>query len=164
MHSFSDPVISRIVEFLRGIGLAVQARDLPEPTFLPGILIENGGLVIDERRLLHPGDLLHEAGHLAVVPDALRPQLGGSVTSDPAEEIMAIAWSYAAVVQLGLEPQLLFHAGGYKGGGDSLIENFTAGRYIGLPMLQWVGMALDERRASEEGQPPFPHMLRWLRA
>ncbi|HEU4329242.1 MAG TPA: hypothetical protein VFS21_39245 [Roseiflexaceae bacterium] len=163
MLSFSDPITSRIVEFLRGIGLAVQSRDLSEPTFLPGILIENGGLVIDERRLLYPGDLLHEAGHLAVAPGALRPQLGGNVTSDPTEEIMAIAWSYAAAVQLGLDLQVVFHAGGYKGGNDSLIENFTAGRYIGLPMLQWVGMALDERRANKEGQPPYPHMLRWLR-
>ncbi|GAB4206809.1 MAG: hypothetical protein OHK0022_34310 [Roseiflexaceae bacterium] len=163
MNNFSNPITSRIVAFLREIGLAVQARDLPQSTFLPGILIENGGLVIDEGRLLYPGDLLHEAGHLAVAPATLRPQLSDNVSSDPAEELMAIAWSYAALVRLGLDPQVLFHSEGYKGGGDSLIENFTSGHYIGLPMLQWVGMTLDDRRASEQGLPPYPHMLRWLR-
>jgi hypothetical protein len=163
MDSFSNPTTARIVDFLRSIGLTVEARRLTEPTFLPGIRIERGALLVDEAALLHPGDLLHEAGHLAVVPGARRPQLSGSVSSDPAEEMMAIAWSYAALVHLQLDPAVVFHDQGYKGGGSSLAENYLAGRPLGLPMLQWIGLTLDERNAPAQGLPPYPHMLRWLR-
>ena len=45
----------------------------------------------------------------------------------------------------------------------SLIENFTAGRYFGVPLLQLYGMAVEPRRAAETGAEPYPHMLRWLR-
>jgi hypothetical protein len=38
----------------------------------------NGGLVYDWERLTWPGDLLHEAGHIAVIPAALRPTIGGT--------------------------------------------------------------------------------------
>ena len=44
-----------------------------------------------------------------------------------------------------------------------LIDNFTSGRYIGLPLLQWFGMTLEPRQAAEHGVAPFPHMLRWMR-
>ena len=33
---------------------------------LPGLAIEHGAILVDEQRLSHPGDILHEAGHLAV--------------------------------------------------------------------------------------------------
>ncbi len=52
---------------------------------------------------------------------------------------------------------------GYKGGAASLIENFTAGHYFGVPLLQLYGMALDPKRAAATGVEPYPHMLRWLR-
>jgi hypothetical protein len=44
-----------------------------------------------------------------------------------------------------------------------LIDNFTSGRYIGLPLLQWFGMTVEPRQAAEHGEKPFPHMLRWVR-
>jgi hypothetical protein len=86
----------------------------------------------------------------------------GDVGKKAAEEMMAIAWSYAAAVHLGLEPGVVFHEGGYKGGAESLIENFTNGRYIGVPMLQWIGLTFDERRAKEMGIEPYPRMTKWV--
>ena len=68
LHAFRDPVVARIAEFLLSIGLEVAAVNRLENTFLPGVAIQNGVLVIDEQRLLYPGDLLHEAGHLAMLP------------------------------------------------------------------------------------------------
>jgi hypothetical protein len=75
----------------------------------------------------------------------------------------AIAWSYAAARRLDLDLAILFHPDGYKGGAASLAENFAAGRYIGVPMLQWFGMTLEPRQAREQGAEPYPHMLRWMR-
>ena len=51
----------------------------------------------------------------------------------------------------------------HNGNSQMLIDNFTAGRYIGLPLLQWFGMTVEPRLAAERGLQPFPQMLRWVR-
>lgn len=162
-HQFSDPLTARIVDFLRGIGLEVRAGAVPQPTFLPGVFVERGALVIDEARLRYPGDLLHEAGHLAVMPPDRRAATSGDAGSDAAEEMMAIAWSYAAALQLQLDPAVVFHAHGYRGEGQTIVENFGQGRYFGVPMLQWLGMTVEPAQAATRGVAPYPHMLHWLR-
>ncbi|HEY0734390.1 MAG TPA: hypothetical protein VGD69_05750 [Herpetosiphonaceae bacterium] len=160
---FTNPNTAAIVDFLRTIGLDVRVEPLPETTFLPGIWIERGALVVDEARLRYPGDLLHEAGHLAVAAPERRATITGDAGSDPAEEMMAIAWSYAAAVQMGLDPAVVFHNDGYQGGGSSIVENFSQGRFFGVPMLQWLGMTVDPAQSGSRGLEPFPHMLQWLR-
>jgi hypothetical protein len=45
--------------------------------------------------------------------------MAGKLESTPGEEMAAIAWSYAACVHLGLEPTVVFHSDGYKGGSES---------------------------------------------
>src|ERR1051326_5183816 len=82
----------RIVGFLRGIGLRGSTGEGVGPTILPGILVEPGGIVFDPDKLRFPCDLLHEAGHLAVVPPERRVAMHRDVGSDPGEEMMAIAW------------------------------------------------------------------------
>ena len=154
--------LDRIIRFLLHIGLHISESELNHQTFLPGIAVNHGTILIDKSRLLYPGDLLHEAGHLAVIPADKRRQAQGDFSKKASEEMMAIAWSYAALVHLGLEPSVVFHEGGYKGWSEALIENFTNGRYIGVPMLQWVGLAADERRAKEIGKKPYPSMIKWL--
>jgi hypothetical protein len=153
---------STIVEFLRGIGLDVREGELEGRTFTPGIQIRHGGIVYDEAALSQPGDLLHEAGHLAIVPPERRAAMHIDAGKSPAEEMAAIAWSFAAAVQLDLDPALVFHGDGYRGGGAALVENFVEGRYIGVPMLQWLRLTADEKHAADLGVPPFPHMLEWL--
>ena len=158
-----DPPTGRIVEFLREIGLSVQFRKLTTPCFLPGIQIRDGGLLIDLEQLLYPGDLLHEAGHLAVKTSVKRQQAGADAGKMLSEEIVAICWSYAASVRLGLDPAVVFHPNGYKGASQSFIDNYTQGFAPGLPLLQWMGLTLDEKNAGEQRVPPYPHMIRWLR-
>jgi len=163
MNEDNELLLDRIIQFLREIGFQFQEADLSQQkTFVPGIAIDRGTLVIDKSRLLYPGDLLHEARHLAVKPGEKRMRVEGDAGKKAAEEMMAIAWSYAAAVHLGLEPSVVFHEGGYKGGSASLIENFTNGRYIGVPMLQWIGLTADEKRAKEMGIEPYPAMIKWV--
>jgi len=150
---FVDPITNRIAGFLNGIGLPVSAGEIPDRTTLPGIHVTGGGLIVDERRLTYPGDLLHEAGHLAVTPAAVRNSLEGDTGDDGGEEMAAIAWSYAAAVHLGLNPEVVFHAGGYRGGAQTIVENFSEGRYIGVPFLKWIGLTGEA----------YPKMTRWLR-
>jgi hypothetical protein len=157
-----EVVLDRIISFLREIGFQVSEGEISQKTFVPGIAIDHGTLVIDKSTLLYPGDLLHEAGHLAIMPSERRLRIQGDAGKKAAEEMMAIAWSYAASVHLGLEPHVVFHEGGYKGGAGSLIENFTNGRYIAVPMLQWIGLTADDKRAQELGVKPYPAMIKWV--
>ena len=160
---FIDALTATIVAFLRGIDLVVRPGRILEQSFLPGIWIDHGALVVDESCLSYPGDLLHEAGHLAVASPERRQTIVGDAGSDAAEEMMAIAWSYAAVVQLQLDPTIVFHPAGYQGGSAVLIENFQQGRYIGVPVLQWLGMTYDAIQAPSYQVAPYPHMVQWLR-
>jgi len=156
-------VTSKIVAFLRAIGLEIQLAPVEEATTLPGIKVEQGVLIFDPAKLKFPGDLLHEAGHLAIKTPAERQQASSDMGSDPAEEMMAIAWSYAAIMHLQLPAEVVFHPEGYRGGSQSLIENFSAGRFLAVPMLQWIGMTYDDKRAKEVGAVPYPRMIKWLR-
>ncbi len=160
---FKESVINKITNFLTEIGIKVEAGNFEEETVLPGILVDGNKLIVDETRLAYPGDLLHEAGHIAVKPAAERRNFRINIGNDPAEEIMAIAWSYAALVYLKLQPEVVFHEHGYKGGSKNLIEAFQNGAYMGLPMLQWAGMAADQQNAKALGTEPFPNMIKWLR-
>ena len=62
-HDFSDTLTRTLVAFLRDIGLVVRCGRVPEQTFVPGIWIDHGALVVDEPCLRYLGDLLHEAPH-----------------------------------------------------------------------------------------------------
>jgi len=159
--TLADPLTERLVAFVRGIGIDVRVATLPEKTVLPGLDIRHGAILIDAERLAHPGDILHEAGHLAVTDPAERH--APTLSPSGGDEMTSIAWSYAALRHLGLDPAIVFHRDGYKGGASSIIENFTAGSYFGVPLLQLYGMAVEPRRAAETGVEPYPHMLRWLR-
>ena len=44
-----------------------------------------------------------------------------------------------------------------------LIENFSAGNYIGLPFLQWAGLCYDAKQAEMHQAQAFPLMRRWMR-
>lgn len=78
-NGFKNELTAKIADFLTEIGIEIGLARLSEPTFLPGILIDGGKILVDEEKLAYPGDLLHEAGHLAVVPGNLRANLSGEV-------------------------------------------------------------------------------------
>lgn len=162
--AFSRPVTQTIVAFLQVIGLSVQQGYLDAPTFVPGIWLNQGVIVFDESAMLYPGDLLHEAGHLAVMTPERRRIVTSDAGSDPAEEMMAIAWSYAAALYLTIDPAVVFHEAGYRGGSSSVLENFQSGHYFGVPMLEWLGLTYDKGQAASRGVMPYPHMVQWLRS
>lgn len=157
-----DPVAGQIVGFLREIGLSVRLETLEEETFLPGVTLEPGGLVVDPDKLRYPGDLLHEAGHLAMLLPADREKVHGNAGGDQGNEIGAQCWSYAAALHLELAPEVVFHPDGYKGASGWLVEQFRKGS-VGVPLLQWMGLTLDEANAAAQGVAPYPAMVKWLR-
>jgi len=156
-----------ILSFLKEIEITVIERELSEPTFLPGLSLGPNCIYVDYSRLLYPGDLLHEAGHLAVATGEQRGNIG-NISADKnwpteGEELGAILWSYAALKHIGIPEQIVFHENGYKDDSQWLIDNFSNGIYIGLPFLEWTGIALGKERAEKEGKPEFPLVLKWIR-
>lgn len=160
---FQNPITQKIATFLSSIGLTIRSRVLEEGTFLPGLALESGCILVDENKLLHPGDILHEAGHLAVSTPEERQQAGGNLAVGGGDEMAAIAWSYAAALHISIDPAIVFHPQGYRNGSDSLLENFRAGHYLAVPLLQWMGLCYDAQKAAEQGTEAYPVMQRWLR-
>ena len=164
---FQNDVTQKIADFITDIGLVLEHSWIDEATFLPGILVQHGSIIVDEDKLEYPGDLLHEAGHLALSPAEIRPTLSGEVALPGARmepiEAQAMAWSYAAALFLGIGPEIVFHEGGYFGASKSLLFNFSVGAYIGVNGLQEAGLTLFGESAREKSIPPYPHMIKWLR-
>lgn len=157
----NEPSLQLILNFFREIKLPFELVQLGNDTFMPGMTIVDGALWIDTEILVHPGDLLHEAGHIAVTPAEQRPHLGGDMKKaghSGGEEMAAIAWSWAALKTIGLAPQVLFHPEGYRGGSQSLIDAFTNSAGFGYPLLcAWLMCEVPER---SDGYPKMKHWLR----
>lgn len=149
--------------FLQEIGVALRIEPVAGEMFLPGIDVHQGAVRIDPERDAFPGDLLHEAGHLAVV-EAPRRQDASGFDAEPGEEMAAMAWSVAAARHLGLPLEVVFHPEGYRGGSDAMLGAFAGnGSGPGVPLLSAWGMSAEPARAAEWGRAPFPAMTRWLR-
>lgn len=76
--------IWKIIGFLKTetmVEVEIRWFDMPRTTFLPGVCIDHGKLCVDPWNV-HPGDLLHEAGHIVTVPLELRPYLDGQIGAD----------------------------------------------------------------------------------
>lgn len=157
-----EAAAARILPFLEEVGIEVDWIGAHKEQLLDGLAIVGGRILIDPETPVWPGDLLHEAGHIAVVDAADRPTLGPLV-ADPTDEMATIAWSYAAAFSCDLSLRHLFHDGGYRGDSAALITSYATGRYIGAPMLGLYGMTADLRTALAEGLPAFPVLSRWLR-
>lgn len=162
------PEFEQCIAFLNSIGIETSFRKIGNKSFLPGFLINKGTIIIDRDALEHPGDILHEAGHIAVVPAADRPGLSEKSIigrkNRESEEIMAIAWSYAACINLLIDPNFVFHEEGYRGGRDYITNSCRNKEYIGLAMLEKIGLTASEKKAQRLHIPSYPHMLKWLRA
>lgn len=158
--------IEQILFFLDEIGIKVVEKELNN-TFLPGLSLGSNCIYIDFEKLLYPGDILHEAGHLAVTTTAERELVGTDKMAanwpTEGEEIATILWSFAAAKHLKLPIEFVFHPNGYKNDSEWLISNFNDENYIGLPFLEWARLTLGKERATNERKEAFPTMIKWLR-
>lgn len=156
-----DEAIGIMTRFLDRIGIPYRFAAIDGDTFLPGLLIDQGSLTIDLSKLSYPGDILHEAGHIALTDPAKRPFLNQDMlntqSEQESEEIGVQLWTFLAAREIGLPVDVVFHAGGYKGQSNWFIQNFENGRLIGLPLLVWMKVV----------EPPahgdFPAVKSWLR-
>lgn len=165
MINTQSQILSEIVQFVKEIGLEIQEKKIESNSFLPGIQIELGQILYDTSKLNHPGDILHEAGHLALMKPNERAVASGDLEPGDGKtmnqnslEIGVILWTWAVIKDLGIDPRIVFHQEGYKGSSEWYIKQFEARNYIGLPLLIWMSLTDDL-----DGEVPFPKMKKWLR-
>lgn len=156
--------LPRILDWLDEIGIGWEEGEVPEGTFLPGLEVVQGRIVIDRNAMISVGDILHEAGHIALLPAEKRAGFNGNLAETVPEhkddEIAVILWTYAAAKHLGLRLKEVLHDEGYKGDAAWLRDEIASGNYLGLPLLVWMGLCEDPKVAGEAG---FPRMKRWVR-
>lgn len=156
--NYDQNILKIIVDFLNSIDIKVQEVELNMNTFLPGLSIHGNTILLDTKKLKYPGDLLHEAGHIAVTDENMRPLIGIKDFEEkwptPGDEIATILWSYAASHHLNIDLTVVFHPNGYKNESEWLIEQFNNKNYLGLPLLEWMSLCKKE---------DFPTMKKWLR-
>jgi GNAT superfamily N-acetyltransferase len=153
-----DQLIDHMTAFLRAIGLMVEFAPVASSS-VPGIERIANGLRVDRDALDYPGDMLHEAGMLAVRLPEEREQ-DPSSQIEPAFQIAAIAWAWAAAFGLGIPDFMVIHDQGYKGLAPHIRADFAAGKCPGLPILAWIGMTT---APTPETPSIYPQMLHWLR-
>lgn len=171
--------IERCVAFANSLGIKARiARRQWQNEFLPGILVWRGALFVNPDHVLGYDDVLHELAHLAILPSLFRRHATGDVDrsirrpadaycratafmdehrEDPVQRALlqasdteAIAWSFAAMTELGLPPRLIV-----EGGADAIVTTLCqlgTGRYLGINGLAAGGMTTIRM---------FPKMLRW---
>lgn len=178
-----EGAFARTAAFLEGLGFVVRC-DPRADGFLAGVEIANGELLVAMDADDMAGELLHEAGHLAVTPSLFRHRASGDLSEvarimsdwidgcglslevdDPiirgilqAGECEAIAWSYAAALTIGIDTRIPF-CRGFEGEGLDLHDQVASGYYFGVHGLAAGGMTDLPRRPSPS---PFPRMKRWL--
>lgn len=178
-------------EFVRSIGIPVEVTEESAALaggFLPEIQVANGGLVVDVTRVF-PGDILHEAGHLAVIPAVFRAKASGhlevvhatmshylqthiddlmSSPEDPvcrgimqSDDPEATAWQYAAAQAIGLPDEWLFPKDAFDGDAASILAALRARQYLGINGLQAAGWTVC-RRSPRRDVPEYPELAFWL--
>ena len=87
-------MIQRVVSFLRALGLEVEeTNEVRDDSFVPGVWLSRGRVIVNVD-VAHVGDVLHEAGHLAIIPSTMRQlvrpgELPGTDLERAIEEYMA---------------------------------------------------------------------------
>lgn len=178
-----EGAFEKSARFLESLGLTVR-QGPAAGGFLSGIAIEYGELVVESAADEIASPLLHEAGHLAVLPGMFRAKACGDLAGvieqmgawldehmgrldldDPSirailqcGECEATAWSFAAAHAAGLDTRIPFIRG-FEGDGLMLHDQIAAGCYFGVHGLAAGGMTDLPRPRSAV---PFPLMKRWL--
>jgi hypothetical protein len=173
----------RVVSFLRGIGIPCDI--VPGATgFMPGVRIHQGGLQIAPEVAL--GDVLHEAGHLAVLPGRFRrlanddvsvvqklmmdtvdftnPDSGEARAALQSGDAEATAWAWAAGEYLELDPSQVIRDRDYGGTGRDVRFALKNRAYLGINGLASGGFCVTRPGPLEKlkGLPAYPQLAMWV--
>lgn len=177
------PELTRTIAFLQAIGLPVTVCEhLDKDGFFERVRVKAGGLLIQPDAAT--SDVLHEAGHLAVVPRRFRSALSDNVDEgieammekldwdDPDEaecraalqcgETEATAWAWAAGIHLNLVPEQIIADSDYDGAGEVNRVRLANDAYLGINGLCHAGFCGRGELGRRQGKPIYPKLAFWL--
>lgn len=143
--------VNRASAFLREIKLPHQQIPSyisdPENCFFKGCWIENSMLHYCPARV-DPGELLHEAGHLALIPRDQWPLLepGKTPPNPPLGMVSELgdaaveAWDYAAAIHAEI-PILAVFEKGFDGKGYKVMQQIENHNHPGFTLLRFLGLS-----------------------
>jgi hypothetical protein len=169
------------VKFLRSIGLELIESDNASG-FLDTIKIDAGKIYYQPGKT-SPANILHEAGHLAVLPLRYRAragecvddvicemcdEMGEMLAADPdlspdapemraimqAGETEATAWAFAAGRAIGLPDHVIIEDQDYDGEGEGIRFGLALNAYVGINGMVRGGMC--------ESVKAYPARTKWL--
>jgi len=173
------PYLKETVDFLNAIGIECIARDGSDG-FLKGCRIERGKIYYDPTNAL-PSNLLHEAGHLAIMPAFMRRKANHNLehafnlmeprideilaqTGDPnhpeiramlqSGDTEATAWAFAAGRAAGLPDDIIILDEAYENTGSSVRMGCQLNAYPGINGLRFAGFLEHVR--------DYPALKYWL--
>lgn len=181
-YGMQCPHAERAMQFLSKIGIAVQVAPSASG-FIEHVEVVNGGLHVDPRA--PASGLLHEAGHLAIVPTGFRHLLSGDLDAGMAQifehldgmqlepdshlqramlqtgDAEATAWAFAAGRAIGLPDDLIIQDDEYSGEGRFIRSALAGSAYVGINGIAHAGFCV--RRATPyRPLPVYPALAYWL--
>jgi hypothetical protein len=140
--------LKKALKFLRSIKIPLQESPPTEPhpkSFFPWVWIEGGTLVYRKAKV-DVGQLLHEAGHLALMPPSKRLLAtpdnlpSGASCGDLAVE----AWDYYAAIAADIFPMIVF-AKDFDNKGLQVYTQLTKKVHYGYFILKEMGFLEGDR-------------------
>lgn len=186
MHKGSSNMLCRhaesAVHFLSTIGISIQVVPGAKG-FIEHVEIVDGALHVDPR--CRASAILHDAGHVAIVPSQFRHMLSGNLHSgtrrmfeeleqaqlepdSPLERAMlqigdceATAWGWAAGKAIGIPDRLIIQDDEYDGEGPILRMQLNAKAYLGINGMSHAGFCV-VRPNKYSPLPVYPDLAFWL--
>lgn len=180
-----SPELDRTVAFLKEIGLPVTVdATLRGEAFFERVQIEAGSLRVHPEALV--SDVLHEAGHLAVVPARWRHLIDGNVDEGiqrmfeeadrldlppdgpesrallQAGEAEATAWAWAAGKHLGFPDDTIIRDSDYSNEGPWIRRGLALDEYLGINGLCYAGFCGRGLLGRRKKLPIYPNLAFWL--
>lgn len=177
------PWLLKAVSFLNEIGINTRQVQSIEG-FLPNVRITHGEL--EFTAACDVSDLLHEAGHLATVPEQYRSYMDGDVSGghkrmfteisdlalDPDGPLFramiqcsdpeATAWSWAVGEHLGIPKELRILDHHFDNGGADQRMGLEMGHHYGINGLSHAGFCVTRPAlAAHMKRPAFPELAYW---
>lgn len=176
------PHAEATMQFFRSIGLTV-AVEPGASGFIDHVSVIRGGLRVDPKA--PASGLLHEAGHLAIVPARFRHYLSGDLDEgmtqifaeldqmelEPDSQLQramlqtgdpeATAWAFAAGRAIGLPDELIIQDDEYSGEGGFIRGALAANSYLGINGISHAGFCVP-RYNPYRPLPVYPSLAFWL--
>ncbi|PSW17631.1 hypothetical protein C9I98_19125 [Photobacterium sanctipauli] len=156
--------ISIVTKFIQDIGVVIIEKTHCEPVTGSQCWIYKGRLYFynQSQKEIRAGELLFMAGIIATTPAADRFKLHCRIVDEEYQNMMVLAWCWAAIHNLGLNIDTLLYSFSDESYYQSF-ERWTECRFLGVPLLQNAGMTLEPTRQNTGDAAVFPNMRCWLR-